>query len=301
MSRLKKQKFFTTLLPIFLLHISALSANDNLNNRDITTTTLHEEKLLNEQSLSTFYKDETSIGSCKCDYNRRFTFYKSDKKQLDLISNEVYQYAIMSSNSYNRDTQVKLPDWNRVKRVVSSHGFSADIYISNNKREVVIAFRGTDDKKDWKYGNIAIDVNGQYNDADELFKLVKSEYGQNIKITTTGHSLGGGLAIHVSLRNRDVNAFVFNPSPRFFSTDSYDKYNNRVVIVYESGEILSLIRPLFTTLRKIKYEKYMFNFLGGNSVSEHGIEAFARCMYASINVKKSKYNELCKDNTLLLK
>ncbi len=289
MIRWKKQKFFALLLLIFLQHISTLYANSDL----------HEVKLLKEQPLSTYYKNKTSIELCKCDYNRRFTFFKSDKSVLDLVSNEFYYYAIMSSNAYNRDTQIKLPNWNRVKRFITSHGFSADIYLSNNKKESIIAFRGTDDPKDWRYGNIDINIDGQYNDADELFKWVKNKYGQNIKISTTGHSLGGGLAIHVSLRNKDVDAFVFNPSPRFFSKGSYDKYNNRVVVIYESGEILSLVRPFFSTLRKVKYEKYMFNFLGGNIISEHGIEAFARCMYASINIEKSKYCELCKDNTFL--
>lgn len=249
-------------------------------------------------SISDLVEDKTALKACKCSYEKRFTIFENNRSELDKLSNEIYPYAIMSSNAYDRKLQISIPGWKRIKRAEKKqHGFSADIYLSDDKESVVIAFRGTDDKKDWLNANVDTNIEGQYADADSLFRRVLEDYG-NKKITTTGHSLGGGLAIHVSLENQGVDAFVFDATPRIFAGKNYGKYDNRIVQAYESGEILVPLRKLFSTLKKIKIEEYRYNFLGGNIVGEHSIEAFSRCMYASINTQESKYADNCKDNTL---
>lgn len=177
------------------------------------------------------------------------------------------------------------------------HGFSADIYRSESGNNTVIAYRGTDDAKDWRYANIDTDAKGQYRDADIVYKQVVDTYSDS-HITTVGHSLGGGLAIHVSVTHEKVNAVVFNPSPRVFIDKSAIRFNNKVTIIYETGEILTAVRALFTTLNRIDHEKYRFNYLGGNAVSEHSMQDFARCMYASTIEEQSNYSSVCKDNTL---
>jgi len=227
----------------------------------------------------------------------RFGFWKEDIHTLDAVSQKYYSYAIMSSNAYEREVQIDIPGWKRTKRVVNAHGFSADIYVSNDAENIVIAFRGTDDKNDWRYGNTDLDIHGQYGDADRLFGEVSSAYAGK-KIVTTGHSLGGGLAMHISLLNKDVDAVVFHPSPRVFANKAYDRYANMITIIYEAGEILTIVRKLFKTLRKIKHQTYRYNFLGGLSVKEHSIEAFARCMYASLHKDACGYEKQCKANTI---
>ncbi|AKF25029.1 hypothetical protein YH65_06205 [Sulfurovum lithotrophicum] len=256
-----------------------------------------EVKIPETQNISTLLSDKKSLEKCKCSYNTRFGIFKEDINILNTVSQESYVYAIMSSNAYNRKVQIDIPGWKRTKRMINQHGFSADIYVSDDEKRVVIAFRGTDDKNDWKYGNTDIDLDGQYGDADELFKYVLSEYPGKT-IMTTGHSLGGGLAMHISLLNKDVDAVVFHPSPRVFANRNYDQYENLITIIYEAGEILTFVRKLFSTLKKIKHQTYRYNFLGGLSVKEHSIEAFARCMYASLHKKESQYEALCKKNTL---
>lgn len=248
-----------------------------------------------EQQLADL-KNKDDLKKCKCSYEKRFTFFEENIDELKKVAKKNYIYALMSANAYDKGFQVEVPGWTRTKRLVSKHGFSADVYISDDNRNVVIAYRGTDDLKDWKYANLDTDANGQYLDADNVFKEVVKKYG-DLKIMTVGHSLGGGLAIHVSVTHKDIDAVVFNPSPRVFMSKADIKYTNRVTIIYETGEILTAIRAMFTTLNKIVHTEYRYNYLGGDAVSEHSMPNFAQCMYASTIAKEVNYSSVCKDNT----
>ena len=251
-----------------------------------------------EQNLSDLERKE-NIKKCKCSYNKRFTFFEEDLSELDKIAKENYIYALMSANAYDKGFQIEIPKWTRVKRHLrQEHGFSADVYVSDTKKDVVIAYRGTDDLKDWIFGNADTDVNGQYADADKIFATVSNEFSE-ANIMVVGHSLGGGLALHVSITHKDVNAVVFNTSPRVFVSKDVQRYKNKIVLIYETGEILTVVREIFTTLDKIDYEKYKYNYLGGNVVSEHSMAHFATCMYLSTISQKVNYAENCKDNTWL--
>jgi predicted esterase YcpF (UPF0227 family) len=279
------------------LSFNIYAENKTTGNDKLVSTELSVVPLSIESPLSALIADKKALKACKCGYESRFTVLHKNRSDLDKTSNEIYPYAIMSANAYDHKLQISIPGWKRIKRIKSNHGFSADIYNSDDEKSVVIAFRGTDDKKDWPYANLKLSPGGQYSDADDLFSMILKE-NSGKKIITTGHSLGGGLAIHISLANEGVEAFVFNPSPRIFAGKNYGKYDNRIVLAYESGEILESLRKLFTTLKKIKIEEYRYNFLGGNIAGEHSSEPFARCMYASINTQESEYSNICKDNTI---
>lgn len=248
-----------------------------------------------EQKLADL-KNEVDLKKCKCSYEKRFTFFEENIDVLKKVAKENYVYALMSANAYDKGFQVEIPGWERTNRLISKHGFSADIYISDNHKNVVIAYRGTDDLKDWTYANLDTDGEGQYLDADNVFKKVVKKYS-DLKIMTVGHSLGGGLAIHVSVTHKDIDAVVFNPSPRVFVSKDDIKYTNKVTIIYETGEILTAIRAMFTTLNKIDHTEYKYNYLGGHSISEHSMPNFASCMYASTIEEEVHYASKCKDNT----
>lgn len=81
----------------------------------------------------------------------------------------------------------------------------------------VVAFRGTSQPSGWESDArqiLNIDVGkGLYEYADKLIKyLIKDARIDRSSIATTGHSLGGGLAVYSHLRNDTDFAIVFNPA-----------------------------------------------------------------------------------------
>ncbi|HKJ89455.1 MAG TPA: Mbeg1-like protein [Gammaproteobacteria bacterium] len=88
----------------------------------------------------------------------------------------------------------------------AQHGFSAQVYQSTTSDKLVIAYRGTDEARDWTgpndeiaedYYNLPLtDGEGedpQFVDALEFAERVRQNF-PNQEILVTGHSLGGGLA-----------------------------------------------------------------------------------------------------------
>ena len=74
----------------------------------------------------------------------------------------------------------------------------------------------------------------------------------------TGHSLGGGLALSVSVR-RGAPAIVFDPSPRIFDGWGDKHLPAERLVVYEHGEILQIARAYTKKIFKIvKPEQHFY-------------------------------------------
>ena len=147
------------------------------------------------------------------------------------------------------------------------------IYTQNKKiEEAVIAFRGTENGGsqfwyDWKTNitNFFGFEPQQYKIASKnipiLIKALKSE-NPNIKIYTTGHSLGGGLAQQAGYQSKDINeVFTFNTSPvTNWSNLTLDgKVKNRYPIIhriYNGGEVLGGIRSVSTLFTNARYGRH---------------------------------------------
>lgn len=206
--------------------------------------------------------------------NTQYLPHDSNIESYKAIAEEVYLYAQMSQNSYMEEDEFSLPKNIKLSETVDDGwGFQANIYeiykteAKEDIQEVVISYRGTESFSDWMWGNIFAK---QYDLADELYARLYEKYAP-IKIVTTGHSLGGGLALHTSVVEKGVDSFVFNPSYRIHR-DGLEKKNRRVVIA-ETGDVL---KPLRWILKNPSN-----HYLGGyycTKTNNHSMYLLARCL-----------------------
>ena len=172
-------------------------------------------------------------------------------------------YSMIASNSYHKTDRVKFPveklGWIQVdgngKPTDSpteerKSGLAYDIFEKENSNEVVFAFRGTDRKKDYLTANLAIwPFSIQYTQAKKAFgEYIKSHPDK--KVTVTGHSLGGGLALSMSVRY-GVDAVVFDSSPRIFDGLGDKHLPATRILIYEGGEILAVVRNLWKKIFEV--------------------------------------------------
>lgn len=200
-----------------------------------------------------------------------------------------FVHAAMANNTYRAPVEKPvfvIPDWHRVASVESRSGLLIDVYadahLLADSREMVIAYRGTDaaSARDWR-NNLALREPPQYREAYRHIKALRTKY-PNAKITATGHSLGGGIALNMSMRFQGVDAVVFNPSPRIYFGATSSTLDNYRASIYEVGEMLDLVSGSWTRLRlpsNVKYGNYNFLDYRALSISplpEHGIYELTR-------------------------
>lgn len=211
-------------------------------------------------------------------------------------------YAMMSSNAYHDKNRTYFPieklGWQRVDRKgrpTDKNSYSPkwlgkifsnlqyDIWENKNSNTTVIAFKGTDEKIDWFTGNLGAGISIQYKSAKKhVRKYIKKHRKRTIILT--GHSLGGGLAISVSLwLPNKLKAVVFNPSPRLY--DGFGDHNQvgERIAIYQNGDILnklSNIYPKFYNLVQLKdktrnIDVIKTNFTYDESQSKHQADLLA--------------------------
>lgn len=204
------------------------------------------------------------------------------------IAKESYIYALLSNNVY-RDSKSKpifeilsLPE---PVRYESDNGLAIEEYriIENGKlAEIIVVFEGTtfSSLEDWK-ANLSIYYEPkQYSQAkNHVEGLVKEAKEKGVRLTATGHSLGGGIALNMSYHFEGVDAYVFNTSPRAFF-DAKEIPSNKRVSIGESGEILGAGRWLWHE-KLSDFPSYTYNFMKWKKgltrgVNEHSIYYLSR-------------------------
>jgi len=206
-------------------------------------------------------------------------------------------FAIMANNVY-RDPKDKpiyaLPGWIVVLRNESDSGLALEELhriVDNKVVEVAVVYKGTDapSLKDWKT-NLSIWFEPrQYAEAQDHFvSLLNDSERKGIPITVAGHSLGGGIALNVSLRHstkeRPIRTFIFNTSPRAFykPINEVESFEVERYLLDEKGEFLGGARPFWH--RKIsKFSPLTYNFLDFTALyskpfEEHSIYLFSRAL-----------------------
>jgi len=190
-------------------------------------------------------------------------------------------YSMIASNTYHQTDRIKFPveklGWRQVDAkgkltdrpsVEMKSGLAYDIFESQHSNEVIFSFRGTDSKRDFITGNLAFPpFIGQYKAAKKAFgEFVEKHPDQ--RVVATGHSLGGSLALTMSVLY-GVDAVVFDSSPRIFTEFRNKPAPAMRVMIYQSGEILAAVRKVWShKFLKIVPQEYIykasFDFGGDN-------------------------------------
>ncbi len=190
-------------------------------------------------------------------------------------------YAMLSSNCYHHDDRevfkVEKLGWFLQKKEKHIGGLAYDIYRHADSGKVIWAFRGTDSKLDYLTANLAFlpfSPFNQYKKANKVFSRYVESNGIE-KLSVCGHSLGGGLALSMSVRH-GVPAFTFDSSPRIFDGLGDDHKEAQRVIVYEDGEILQKIRAFYPKVKEVVPESSIYKCSFNFSNSQHRGDKLAR-------------------------
>lgn len=158
-------------------------------------------------------------------------------------------YVLQENSDEDQDHWFELPA--RMKEVDrpprDSSGFEARTFELRSKPEdsepveVIVAFTGSNDSADWILTNLFFS-RAQYELASAYVEATAKRYPGK-RIVVTGFSLGGALAGHVTKSERTgalvSEAWLFNPSPKLYTNDSYDQ---RIWVGALRGEALHVIR-----------------------------------------------------------
>jgi len=158
-------------------------------------------------------------------------------------------YVLQKNSDEDRDHWFSLPARMReVHRPIrDASGFEVRTFELKAKpedrepSEIIVAFTGSNDSADWVLTNLFFSQ-AQYELARGYVDAIAKEYPAK-RLVVTGFSLGGALAGHVAkhegTRKLVSEAWLFNPSPKLYAHDKYDK---KIWVGALRGEALHLIR-----------------------------------------------------------
>lgn len=184
-------------------------------------------------------------------------------------------YAMMASNAYHdnkryhfaidklgwhlvdlKGNKTNSPSYSK-ETFERTSGLSFDVFAKDGTNDIVIAFRGTDSKWDYVKANFAIlPIGNQYKKARKIIgEFIANNPDKSI--IYTGHSLGGGLALGMSVRvptpqpGKGFDAVVFDSSPRIFDGLGDRHLAATRIGIHEKGEILEIPRKLIKKYNEV--------------------------------------------------
>jgi hypothetical protein len=203
-----------------------------------------------------------------CD-NWRVPVFERGKFNRERGAYEYLKYAVAAADVYGRrPINVTFQDywdgWEKLERrhpkvklkyFVLPSDLTVDYYFKDEPDHltVLVAFRGTHPRRDW-WSNLSWLTRpiplffDHYADARAAFEKIRGEAikeaaGKPINYVVAGHSLGGGLAMHIAYGYPCVSAVVFNGSPiinKFLYEEPFEEAH--IVLLYQRCEPLGLFR-----------------------------------------------------------
>jgi hypothetical protein len=168
-----------------------------------------------------------------------------DRAETAALAPRIATLAILSNNVYERAAPIPLPrGWEVAVPPRDGKGLSYAVYVhsaAGRVDEAVLAYRGTDDLRDWAQ-NLRL-TDEQTVEGDQVFREFADRYRREGvgKISVTGHSLGGGLALRMSFLAEGAPATVFNWAP-FSPPQDSQRADHPRVCVWEKNEVLAFVR-----------------------------------------------------------
>jgi hypothetical protein len=198
--------------------------------------------------------------------------------QIRIAAVEAYPYAQMSNNAYSDSARYSLGEaFANPKNVPNNHlGFAYSIFerrADGLLAEVIIAFRGTEGfiSRDMLCGNLLACQNAE---GLHIYDGIRAAHDSSVQVNVTGHSLGGGIATHVSIHRPNVRSYIFNASPRFRRSGSIP--GNRRLSIVERGELLKVLRA---PGREAPQTYISINCTPGlGPIGQHSIRPLADCL-----------------------
>lgn len=206
-------------------------------------------------------------------------------EKRDLVTRHAL-LSVLSAIAYEDEGlgMYKLPmGWVRLPSRTHDSGLFVAVFENAEKNELVIAYRGTEalSPKDW-YHNLNPLLKAQSRPAmQHTASIIAEKPGRRVMLT--GHSLGGGLALQLSHRLKNVAAVGFNPSPRIGLKKS--GYANYRAIFREKHDPLAVIRGNPGARRgwQLQYDAlfdFSKGFVGVKAFKQHSIDIMAMNLLA---------------------
>ncbi|MDP3663801.1 MAG: lipase [Nitrosomonas sp.] len=215
-----------------------------------------------------------------------------ERRAVDLLGRSI-SYAKLADAIYDFDN-VTVDSWELIESNGKSSGMDAGVYKNRDTNELTLAFRGTEtcdfpcsfkeleDTARDAIADAAIGigtVSDQFKDAFRFAQGVVSRY-PGIKITVTGHSLGGGLAQAIGAV-LGLETFAFNSSPvpdHFFDTYSITLPNEEIQeLIYVIADVHDPVSNTDNT-GKFYFDSHhvtpliQFNFSTKEILPEHTVD-----------------------------
>ncbi len=204
-----------------------------------------------------------------------------ERRAVDLLGRSI-SYAKLADAIYDFDN-VAVDSWELIESNGKNSGMDAGVYRNRDTNELALAFRGTEtcdfpcsfkeleDTARDAIADVAIGIGTVSDQFKDAFRFVQSVVSRHpgIKITVTGHSLGGGLAQAIGAV-LGLETFAFNSSPvpdHFFDTYPITLPNEEIQeLIYVIADVHDPVSNTADETGKIYLDSYhvapliQFNF-----------------------------------------